>query len=178
MSSRPEPRQRLFFALWPDRAVRGVLASVAADAVSGRGRPTDVEDLHATLVFLGPVAGRDLGCVEQAAGRVRGERFEVCLDLIEYWRRPRVLCLGASVCPPELDTLVRELQRELRGCGFEPERRPYRPHVTLARKARPIDASAPSSFIRWPISEFVLVASESGPTPPRYRVLRRWPLHA
>jgi 2'-5' RNA ligase len=177
MSSRPESKQRLFFALWPDRAVRAVLASVAADAVSGNGRPTHVEDLHATLVFLGPVAVQGVRCVERAAGRVRGARFEVCLDRIEYWRRPRVLCVGASMCPPELDALVGELQRELRACGFQPERRPYRPHVTLARKARPSGAGAPASLIRWPISEFVLVSSESGPTPPRYRVLRRWPLH-
>jgi len=71
---------------------------------------------------------------------------------------------------------VAELWQGLAGCGFTPESRPFRAHVTLTRKGRshpPQDLPAP---IAWPVREFVLVSSLSVPEPPRYKVLQRWPL--
>jgi len=70
------------------------------------------------------------------------------------------------------------LAAALRPCGIEPERRPYVPHVTLARKAAFQPSFRLVEPIVMPIREFVLVASQADAPPPKYRVLRRWPCGA
>jgi 2'-5' RNA ligase len=79
--------------------------------------------------------------------------------------------------PSSLPALVEQLWGGLGDCGFEREARPYRPHVTLLRKAHPLDDAALSEPIRWQIRDFVLVTSLSAPGAPRYKVLQRWPLN-
>ena len=51
-----EAQRRLYFALWPDAALRATIARVAAGpaAVAG-GRAVPAADLHVTLAFLGGV---------------------------------------------------------------------------------------------------------------------------
>jgi 2'-5' RNA ligase len=72
--------------------------------------------------------------------------------------------------------LVLDLQQGLKACGFQPEKRAYSPHVTLARKSGPVQGFALQEPLQWRSREFVLVASEDTGAPPRYRVLKRWPL--
>jgi 2'-5' RNA ligase len=72
---------------------------------------------------------------------------------------------------------VADLQQGLLGCGFEPERRRYKPHVTLHRKVRHAEAGPLEQPIAWQAREFALAASEGGaPGQSRYRILHRWPL--
>ena len=78
--------------------------------------------------------------------------------------------------PAALEGLVRALWSELRGCGFKPETRPYRPHVTLARKAGAVTAFELEKGITWDVRAFSLITSDSGKKVPRYRVLKNWPL--
>ena len=141
-----------------------------------RGKPTHVEDLHITLVFLGAVEQERRPCLERVVGQVRGKPFELSIDQVGYWSRPHILWCGPSEPPETLKRLVRDLQKSLGDCGFEPEHRPYAAHVTLARKVRPQRFRDLERPLRWPVAEFVLVASRLGGEPPRYRVLKRWPL--
>ncbi len=168
--------ERLFLALWPDPGVRRGLLGIR-DGLSGfRGRPTHPEDMHITLVFLGQVEQQRRACVEQVAAAVRGRPFELQIDQVGFWGRPRILWSGPSTVPEELKQLVQEFKITLADCGFEPERRPYAAHVTLARKARPVGFQELERPLSWPVEEFVLVASRTGGDPPRYRVLKRWRL--
>ena len=165
---------RLFFAAWPDRSVREALRGIQAHFPGGR--PTHPQDLHITLVFLGSVNTESQACVTRIAEGIRGTPFTMQIDRVSYWRRPRILWCGPTVTPAPLQRLVQELQIGLKGCGFRPENRPYVPHVTLARKARPAETQVLPEPLTWQVSDFALVASHSGPVPPRYRVLRKWPL--
>lgn len=67
--------RRLFFALWPDAAMREELAAVARDAVrSARGaRPVALESLHVTLAFLGAVPEASVCAVREIARQVARE---------------------------------------------------------------------------------------------------------
>ena len=65
---------------------------------------------------------------------------------------------------------VKRLVSALESCGFEPEQRPYRPHVTLARKVRGRPETG-SALMEWFCDDFCLVESAGG----KYSVLRRWP---
>ena len=167
---------RYFFALWPDESVRRRLAALAKQA-DARGRMHHPEDIHLTLVFLGQVADERLRCVYDVADATAGSAFEMRIDRTGYWPRPRILWAGPSETPEPLSQLVFDLQNGLAGCGFEPERRRYKPHITLFRKAERHEAGAIDPPVAWPAGEFVLAVSGGGePGAPRYRVVRRWPL--
>ncbi len=167
--------ERLFLALWPGAAQRLALARVQGALPLRAGRPTHPEDIHLTLVFLGPASPEQRQCAEIAAGRVRGCPFELTLDRVGSFPRARVLWCGADAAPPALAALVLALRSELAGCGFALDDRPYRPHATLARKAPALEARTLDPPIRWPVDSFVLACGQEGP-PPRYRILRRWSL--
>lgn len=172
------PTERLFFALWPDEGTRSALARVQRDLAPPNGRRVHPEDIHLTVVFLGPATPEQRDCAERTAAKVAARDgsvpFELMLERIGSFPRARVFWCGAPVCPPPLLELVVCLNRELRDCGFVPERRPYRPHVTLMRKARPVPAQDLRQPIRWRVGELVLVTGTGAV--PRYRVLRRWAL--
>ena len=70
-------------------------------------------------------------------------------------------------------SLVHALGDRLSGCGFRPEKRDYRPHVTLARKVQPIPACKLERPVFWQVAEFALVVARPGQRP-RYRVERSW----
>jgi 2'-5' RNA ligase len=171
--------ERLFFALWPGEDQRGSLARVQRGLAVSKGRPVHPQDIHVTLVFLGQVPPERRGCVERAAGQAAAQApagpFELVLDRIGCFPRARVLWCGADLCPPPLAALVASLTKELETCGFSPERRPYRPHATLVRKAAPLRSRPLEPPVRWPVEGFVLVASRDR-GPPRYEVLSRWGL--
>ncbi len=168
--------RRLFFALWPDESVRRALLRARGQLEAFDGGPTHRSDLHVTLVFLGAVSAERQTCVEAVADGIRGRPFELAIDHFGFWPRPRILWCGPSETPDDLKALVHHLQQGLKRCGFEPERRPYAAHVTLARKARKIHCPELETPVQWPVREFALVASRSGSEPPRYEPLRIWSL--
>lgn len=169
--------ERLFFALWPDAQVRDGLDAFQSELPRHhRIKTTHAEDMHVTLAFLGDVDAEHRACVEAVADRIETPAFDFVIDQVGFWRRPRILWCGPTQTPDPLQTLVRGLWNGLEDCGFEPERRAYFAHVTLARKARPVRFRTVEQALRWPVRDFVLVASRPGGTPPHYQVLRRWAL--
>lgn len=169
--------RRLFFALWPDDALRTVLAPRLAELQPrghGAGRPQSPAQWHVTLEFLGSVPAAGVSAAEAAAASVRAESFELVFDAIEHWRRPEVLCLVARDLPSPLGSLVSQLRAALAERGFEPERRAYRAHLTLARKvARPV--MVPSfEPVRWPAQDFALIESVTDRAGSRYTPLAHW----
>jgi 2'-5' RNA ligase len=167
---------RLFFALWPDDAARAALAnwSRRIHRVTG-GRPTRAETIHQTLAFLGDCEPARLAEVEAAAGRVHPRRFELLLDRAGVWNHNHIAWAGTSAVPPELDALVAELRAALAEVRFAFERRPFVPHITLVRKARPGDVLPALEPIRWPVAGFVLVRSVLRPDGSDYALQGRWP---
>ena len=162
--------------MWPDPKVRRQLEEVARQLPPHQGRLGHPLDWHATLVFLGQVADDALPCVERVAAGISSEEFRMRIDQLGYWRRPRILWCGPSGTPETLRQLVFDLQQGLRECGFRPESRPYAPHITLVRKARPIVEPALQKPVHWEVREFVLAGSHAAAKPPRYQVLKRWRL--
>lgn len=167
-----EQTRRLFFALWPDDDTRAKLARVTDSAPLHRAaRPVPPDKMHITLVFMGNTPADRQKCFEQAADSVTGEPFRLVLDHCGHFPRPRVFWFGPTEYPEILAVLVKELVSALEACGFEPESRPFRPHVTLARKVRERPQTGPS-IVEWPCDAFCLVESAGG----EYSVLRRWSL--
>jgi 2'-5' RNA ligase len=161
--------------LWPSDEQRAALTRVQRDLPGHRARLAHPEDLHITLVFLGDLDADRRACAEAAAECVRTGPFALTLNRFGCFPRARVLWCGAAARPQSLMDLLSALNSGLSSCGFRPERRSFAPHVTLARKARPLPDRELVDPIAWPVSEFVLAIARQGERP-RYRVLRRWSL--
>jgi len=170
-------RQRLFFALWPDDDTRQALARLAGTRLPrADGRPVAAHNLHLTLAFLGSVDGGLRECVQRAAGSLSAPAFVLEFRRSGYWPRPRVLWTAPGRTPAALTGLAGMLRRALVACGHEPETGPFRAHVTLARKVPGPLGEATHGPIRWPVSKFHLVESQTLARGARYRCLESWPL--
>lgn len=170
--------QRLFFALWPDEGVREALAGLLEGEPPRTGRRVPDRNLHMTLAFLGDTTAERRACMEVAAAAIEAAPVVVVLDQLGYWPRPHIVWAGASATPSALIELVARLNRGLSGCGYEPERRPYRAHVTLTRKAHAGPRRREIPPVVWTAEDFCLVESVAEDSGSVYRVLARWPLRA
>lgn len=169
--------RRLFFASWPDSTTRDAVhhATRAAVGLSG-GRPVATTNLHLTLAFLGSVGADRHEAVCAVAGGIALPGFEIVFDQVEVWPRPRVVVATASDPPVAAATLAARLWAGLAPLRFEPDLRPYRPHLTLARKVSRPKAALIMKPVPWPVRELALVETVTDPAGPRYTVLERWPL--
>jgi 2'-5' RNA ligase len=170
-------RQRLFFAARPDDDVCGELARIArAHLAPGNGRLIAASNLHLTLEFLGAVGAGVRDCAARVAQSVSAPAFELEFQRLGFWSRPRILWTAPESTPDALAGLVSTLRKALVACGHRPEARPFRAHVTLARKVRGPLEQATHAPVRWSVSEFHLMVSETLPEGARYRSLGCWPL--
>lgn len=171
-------KKRLFFALWPDAATRETIAGRTRDAVTAAGgRAVPEANLHLTLAFLHNVDVRRVPCVTDAARRAACAPFDLTLTRIDTFARSRILWLA----PPEPDgaaagRLAARLWRALEVCGFEPERRPFRPHVTLARKIEAGKSRSAIEPVAWRVTSFALMESLPAGPRPRYAVVETFAL--
>ena len=159
---------RLFVAVWPGAAERaGLLRWQAACRWPPGARPASAERLHLTLHFLGDVPGQRLPALAGGLD-VPSAPFELLLDRAAVWPNGVAVLLPAAV-PPALRELHDRLGDALRRLGLPFDARPFRPHVTLARRAAGAALPAHEAAVRWHVHGHVLVASEGG-----YRVLHRY----
>lgn len=173
-----KPRHRLFFALWPQESVcEEMQPTLRRLQTSLTARWVPPQNLHMTLAFLGDIETGRLPGVKAAASFVRAQAFEMLLDRIEHWRRPQVICLSPSKLTTPLERLAAELAANLRAEGFELDDRPFRAHMTLARKAPfPPQNNRLDPPIRWPCDSFALVESRHDSGGSHYVILDRFDL--
>jgi 2'-5' RNA ligase len=166
---------RLFFALWPDDAVRAALAGRAAaiQRVAG-GRATRAESIHLTVAFLGDCDPARLPALKSAAAAVRVRPFELVLDETGFWKHNRIAWAGAAQVPAALETLVAELRAALAAAQFAFDPKPFVPHLTLVRKAHAGFALPRPAPVRWRVSDFALVRSAPAAAGSDYVVEGRW----
>ncbi|MBI2994188.1 MAG: RNA 2',3'-cyclic phosphodiesterase [Gammaproteobacteria bacterium] len=167
---------RLFFALWPDEASRSLLAEVAEKLPAGLGKHVPVQKLHLTLVFLGQVDDTVRDGLIEDANAIAVPPFAIEFTHSGWWPRAEVAWLAPDHIPAELPPLVQRLQDLPWARQIEVDRRPYAPHLTVARKVRRRPPALPFQPIRWEIREFCLVESTTGQAGSEYRILRRWAL--
>jgi 2'-5' RNA ligase len=164
--------KRLFFALWPDHRQRDRLRDfITPVAKLIEGRAVDRRNWHVTLAFIGEFAERRMPELRERASGIHVEPFRLTFDRLEFWARPRVASLSAATVPPELQHLVESLTLVLADLGVATEDRTYRPHITVARNARPFETQrlAQRATTEW--SSFELLESDRGPGGVSYQVV-------
>ncbi len=168
--------QRLFFALLPDADAIAQIVDVQQQLPADKLRIYSAENLHQTLVFLGEFADSQLVELISACQSIDLPPINMQFEQLNYWPQPKVLFLLAQSAPDELMALV-EVLKEIAGqFNITLDQRPYRPHITVARKASEAITLdfAPISFTA---DEFVLMQSQKNDNGPVYQPLYRWSLN-
>ena len=96
------------------------------------------EGVHVTLKFLGEVPVKQLPAIKLAIqeATVGHSPFELEFSSIGTFggrEGLRIMWVGIAGDVLRLEALVRAVNAALAVVGFEPERRPFRPHLTLGR---------------------------------------------
>jgi RNA 2',3'-cyclic 3'-phosphodiesterase len=169
--------ERWFFALWPTAPAARALATAALPLIHPGARPAHPLDLHLTLHFLGPLSPEQLDAARAAADSITSPPFPLRLDRAGSFPGARVLWCAPSAVPGPLADLAARLEQALAVRGLATEPRPFRPHLTLARRFRGPLRLPWTETTDWAVSEFVLAHGRDGRVP-RYRRVGRWPLAA
>jgi 2'-5' RNA ligase len=180
---------RAFLAVGPSPPVLDALAArLEPLAAAGPGlRWAPRGQWHLTLQFLGTVGdaealgdavGSAVAALPPFTSRLAGA------GAFPSARRAAVLWVGVDD-PAPLATLAGAVQRATAELGHQPEERPYHPHLTVARAARPRSVAplvealeAPAIGPAWTVDEVALVASDTRPDGAVHTVWARRPLGA
>lgn len=141
------------------------------------------ESWHITLQFLGNTSPSQYDCLTASLRRIHAKHFDVRLDGTGFFDRAGIFYVDVPPTP-QLTALQRQVVAATQPCGFEPEDRPYHPHITLARnkahtqglrqlKSHP---GVPPQFSPFTAHEFLLYESHLNPRGSRYEVRERFPL--
>ncbi len=151
---------RLFLGVELDPAVSAAAAAeagalrgrFAAEGIDVRARWVRRENLHLTLWFIGEVDDARLQAILDAlAAPFSLAAFDVHLAGLGAFPAaglPRVLWMGLRDGTGQMETLHREAGARLAATGFEPDRRPFAAHLTIARITTIAPRSAGSALRR------------------------------
>lgn len=160
--------------------MRQHLAALPLDLQGLRRVPP--EQLHVTLYFIGDSEQTEV--ISDALARVEAAPVSLALQGTGRWST--VLWAGLRR-NKVLDDLHRQVTQALGACGLKPDRRPFRPHVTLGRFRAQRPPAGLNAWLRShrplrappvAVDEFCLYASELTPAGARYRILQHYPLRA
>ncbi len=179
--------QRLFVAVDPPGyAVEHLAKTVAGLHVGQAGVGLAASDRwHVTVVFLGDVPDDRVVRVRQALSRaatspgVGPVTLRVSGGGTFRGRGGAVLWAGIAGDVDRLTRIARAVKRELRQERFALERRPYRPHLTIARPGDRLASELVAADVQtlvgyqgpdWPVDQIHLVRSYLGPKPRHVRL--------
>ena len=165
---------RVFFALWPNSETRSSIYAVAQHFKSEKILLVKKSNLHITLEFLGEVSEYNQQQLIDKANLIQAEPFEINLSHIGWWRKPGVLWIGTHHIPEPLLNLVKSIKQAVIQQGLETDERSYKPHVTIARKAKQIQLPKQTIDIRWQVNGFALVESKSTEMGVAYQIIQQW----
>ena len=149
---------------------------------------TSRENLHLTLKFIGDVDSVLQDEIERVLGEVTTEPFILPVETIGFFPatgKPFVLWAGVGAGHPRLFGMQKDIEDRLFNIGIEPERRRYRPHITIARcntaspEAVKLFAKKHREFSAPPfrVESFSLYSSHQTPEGTIYREESRWTLN-
>ena len=178
------PRARLFVALdLPDRIREGIVAWGEEELSDPSLRPVPIQSLHVTLAFLGHRPEKEIERIAEVVRESAGAAPWVeLLDPLPRPPRGRARLFALPALSPGAEMLQAGLEQRLVEGGFYvPEKRPFWPHVTVARgrpeargSRRPAVVSGPPAKLPEALSEaflgvrLALYRSELKPTGAQY----------
>lgn len=168
---------RLFLGIFPDKCIQDQLAHhVEKLATICGGKKVSLSQLHLTLVFLGDVPISRIKFLQQAISKVTAKKFAFELDEIRYWKKNEIVYIQARSFPAELYYLVDSLRNALTKSEFLIDKRAYKPHITLIRRARCLSQVDLNTSITWGVDKWFLIHSKQENNRIEYISLQHWNL--
>ncbi len=182
-------RYRLFIAIDLSPEARQALAQVQGKLKSaGAVRWTKPQQIHLTLQFLGNTPAAQVEAITHALQRKVSplSPFTLTLNGVGVFpnlKRPRIIWVGVTGKEDALKALHRAVISATQTVGFQAEKRPFKPHLTIGRVqkwAKPGDYAAIRQAIqRSPVTEIAacsvdhisLIRSRLTPAGPIYTQL-------
>jgi 2'-5' RNA ligase len=178
---------RLFVGIPLAAAVVNELSAVSLRLrSSGDGfRWSAPDSWHITPQFLGNTDQERYVCAAARLRELRLPPVPIRLEGLGFFDRTGILFAGVKVSS-ELLLLHERVGEATALCGFIPETRPFRPHITLARSKGKGKRDVPRelrseigkrrNFTEFVAGEFLLYESFLGPAGSRYEVRERFSL--
>ncbi len=182
-ASTSTPGKRLFVALWPPPPLQRALTALTDGERSGVAVPA--ANVHLTLAFLGASSNEQEACYRAALQKLSFDAFKLRIDMLGWWRKPRIVWAGPSETPSELPALVQQVNELLRACpapsdtsGNAAEKESgtssFAAHITLLRKhPGPAPAWGGRTALSWRVDTVALWESLRVAGGVRYRPLLR-----
>ena len=176
---------RTFIAVFPPLEIREeALARARRLSLRGRVRWSKPENIHLTLKFLGDVREEMLDGLCDALEEVCGHHTTFDTGLVGFGafpspRHAQVLWAGIGTGFDGLRSLAANLDTALAPLGFGREKRPYIPHLTLARtrsKAASIKPPPEENLGEFQVRHVELTESTLAPEGATYRTVRAFAL--
>ena len=151
------------------------------------------DGMHLTLKFLGDIPADEvpplLDCLVPVASNATPFPLALAgLGMFPNRRKPRVLWAGVTGNLDALSGLQQSAENAINALGHPPERRPFRPHITLGRPRRSVSdsqlerigrvvsgVSSPAP-VSWQVESIEVMQSELHPSGARYTILGSVPL--
>jgi 2'-5' RNA ligase len=173
---------RLFTGIEIPQSIR-LRLSLIRSPLSG-AKWIEPDNMHITLRFAGDIDERTADDFADLLADIRARPFSVAICEVGSFggRGPHSLWAGVDG-GEELAALYRANERAARAAGLEPETRPFRPHVTLARMrgarhhavARFLEENGGLRVEPFMVTRFVLLSARPGSGGPPYAVEAAYP---
>ena len=132
---------------------------------------------HITLCFLGSITHRQHEALIYELDNLVAEPFSLTLDSTGVWNGPKILFSAPENPPEPLMSLAKASRKAARRASIQVENKPYKPHVTMVRKATaalPLPLYSPNVEVH--ASAFHLFESVSTPQGVTYPIRHSWAL--
>ncbi len=180
---------RAFIAVEIPEEVQSELIEIAAMFKPHINRASWVKhgNLHLTLKFLGDIESDRIEEISSALKEVAAGfvPFSIRFSDVGVFpdpRRPRVLWVGLGEGEKEMIRMANAIEEAMERLGFKRERRPFTPHLTLARIKGPSNLTGPLGDFQMPnvspvrVAGFSLIRSQLDPKGAIYTRIREFNL--
>lgn len=163
--------QRLFIASFPPPALGRALHRLARrqHALLG-GRCMPAANLHLTLTFLGQTPTASIPAILDLLQQMPALECTLTLDTLGTFLNGGIVWAGSASVPESLAEWVTQLRGGLQDNDIVFDNRPFRPHITLLRKAAQIEVPIEPA-LAWQLGRAELCISRSSADGSVYQVV-------
>ncbi|MEL4429962.1 RNA 2',3'-cyclic phosphodiesterase [Shewanella mangrovisoli] len=187
--------QRLFLGFAPTSIQRQQLLQLQQSLrsqLAPNAKAVTQNNLHLTLAFLGLANPTQVAQLLDGVDKLTKPKLSVTLDSIAVWPKAQVCCLKGDSISPELALLASQAQDLALKLQLHLSEHPFRPHISLFRKAKPSGILVSELTLKELVQQKVIQASmleltlapeqlhlylsTNGGRGVEYQILHSWPL--
>jgi 2'-5' RNA ligase len=140
----------------------------------------EIDNIHFTLRFFGDTKLEKISEIKKQLERIVVEPFEIEITGVGAFpnkRRPRVIWVGVREGGERVRNLKHEIDSLLKEIGYQPEKRKYTPHATIARVRHVRDSRGIADNIEDLVDETVGPMTVSGFTMKKSTLTSKGPIY-